>query len=143
MNPAILSLLIFAEQSRVRSLGAGVRGRNDGLDAMGVAMLLATLIAIGVLIWALVTRMNRHSGRERFHDPRGLFKELCKAHELKHTSRKLLSAIAKHQGLRQPARIFLEPARLEEANTGPIGKEQGALLAQLRFQLYAEPQTAE
>lgn len=134
---------LLAETGRLQSLGRGFRGdaAEIGLgDVLGIVALVAGLIFV---MWLLSRLLARQEHKKPCNNPKKLFRELCKAHELDRTSCQLLHAIATHQRLTQPARLFLEPERFEPANlSGPL-KARKKQVARLRERLFAEPAPVE
>ncbi len=83
-------------------------------------MLLGLLIVAALVagMWA-ISRLLGLRRRGGYNSPWRLFADLCKAHNLNWSERWLLRRVARHQGLRDPGRLFLEAERWEENNLGP------------------------
>jgi len=87
------------------------------IDAwMLVAYSLGGILALAVMsiLW------HGWAQRERrpYTSPSRLFAQLCRAHALDRASRRVLVAVARHQKLGNPSRLFLEPQRWQD---GPLG----------------------
>jgi hypothetical protein len=100
------------------STNGQVWGRFDhGRPTYGAAQLLTilTFVALAITIGLLLVRMRSSFQTE---SRRGLFNELCRAHGLKTSSRRLLRRLAAARGLRDAATLFVEP-RYFESNELP------------------------
>jgi hypothetical protein len=84
-------------------------------ESMVYLAIVAGLIAMVALAVHAVNRFMRHW---RYESQMGLFLGLCKTHELPRKSRRLLRRIASYHGLRQPARLFVEPQWLDPSSSG-------------------------
>jgi len=74
--------------------------------------LSAALLAAALLILAVFLIIRRRRAK-RLPNPRRLFKELCRAHRLDRLSRRRLWRLARTACPEQPARMFLEPEKLD------------------------------
>jgi hypothetical protein len=100
-----------------------------GLVALGAIVIIA--IAWFVLRW--VARRERRIT----HSPWCLFKELCTTHELTPRERQLLTRLAQHHRLEQPATLFVEPTWWEPQQLGPAWSKCLTELDRLRKRLFA------
>jgi hypothetical protein len=97
---------------------------------------LFVVIAV-VTLW-LLARLSGSDDRRRRCDRRWmLFVDLCRAHGLPWSDWWLLYRVARHDRLREPARIFLEPERLEAATLSPSLQSRADRLRWLRERLFA------
>jgi hypothetical protein len=71
---------------------------------------LALLICMG---WRLF--QERESRTFSANSPARLFRELCAAHKLQRSSRRLLKRLAEARGLTSPSLLFVEPEHFDEA----------------------------
>jgi len=92
-----------------------------------------SLIALGA--WAA----NRMMHRQRFESHGGLFRSLCRIHELGRGHRRLLKRAARQLRLAMPGQLFTEPDLLTLARLGPAFRAQASELARLRALLFEEP----
>jgi hypothetical protein len=107
---------------------------SDGTSQLLIVVGLAALAAAALLIWSRATRRPpRHfvsNSRAR------LFRELCRAHGLRFSSRRLLKRLAAAHRLTTPAMLFVEPKYFDTsdlpANLQPAARE----LQHLRNQLF-------
>jgi len=81
----------------------------------GQLLTILTLAVLAVTIGLLLVRMRSNFQTE---SKRGLFSELCRAHGLNGSSRRLLRRLAATRGLRDAATLFVEP-RYFESNELP------------------------
>ncbi len=103
---------------------------SDGIAFLGIVAIFVGFLAMLALL--------QHLCKEGWfaRGGRGLFFELCRAHQLDRKSRRLLLALAKSQQLETPALMFLQPARLVDA-TGQLSGEDQVRLEWLRERLFA------
>jgi hypothetical protein len=111
---------------------------GNWLDAVGpyeVLILTAvTLLVIVTIVWQVISRRRR---RDFDYDrPPRLFTELCRAHRLSWSNRRLLKHLAIASGLKSPAMLFVEPEYFDMANVPPTLKASAAELRQLRHKLF-------
>lgn len=140
--PLDRAAIVFAQSDIFRNLGSGFRGRAAQFHASDLIAVIAVVVAIGVGLYFLSRWMQRNEQPQRTNNPRGLFRELCRAHELDRTTRRLLQQIARHQQLSHAARLFLEPERFEPANLSPDLRARQSEVAALRERLFAGLLTA-
>jgi hypothetical protein len=98
-------------------LAAAESGDDAELDIWLLAgMSLGAIVVLGVIAWAWKWFSERE--RRPYVSPNRLFAQLCRAHALDRTSRRALLAVARHQKLGNPSRLFIEPDRWHD---GPLG----------------------
>jgi hypothetical protein len=131
------SVVLLADFEVVRNMGHRFQGKNAQLHLNDLFMFLAIVLAVAVAAWFL-TRVARRERHRRTNSPRGLFLELCQAHELDRQSRKLLWRLATHGELSHPACLFLDPRRLDPGQLPDLLPSQLQRLANLREQLFSE-----
>jgi hypothetical protein len=129
--------VLLADFEVVRNMSHRFHGKNAQLHWNDLFMLLAIVLALAVAAWFL-TRVTRRERHRRTNSPRGLFQELCQAHQLDRQSRNLLWQLAKHQELTHPACLFLDPGKFEPGQLPDLLPAQLQRLANLRAQLFAE-----
>ena len=131
-------LNLLAEVSRIESMGRKFRGGRTKFDADNVWVGLLVLFGMVVVFWFLSRLKDRQESSRRVNNPRKLFRELCKAHGLKFFQRRLLKQVARWQRLARPAKLFLEPERLEPRNLSPRLRARQDELAVIGKKLFAE-----
>jgi len=130
----VLSGILFADTSRGGSFGESFRNRGTtGYDDVLVGLLIVAALLAGM--WA-VSRLVGLRRRGGVNSPWRLFWALCKAHHLSWSDSRLLRRVARHQGLREPGRLFLEPERWEEKGLGPRFAAEYSRLKSLRNQIF-------
>jgi hypothetical protein len=127
--------ILLAEVNRGAGLSESFRHR-PGIDNDDV--LLAVLMAAALLVglWAASRLMGLRRQRRGYSSPRQLFLALCKAHHLTWSDRSLLARVARHHGLRDPGRLFLEFQRWDEQVLGPAFALELVRLRELRKQIF-------
>lgn len=136
MNALLEHGILLAEQSRLESLGRGFQ-HGSGVSAGNIVLSVLTLVGIVLAVWAAA---YWHAHRERLpwcNDAATLFRSLCRAHALRWGDQWLLWRVARYQRLDDPARMFLEPQRLDPANLGSVFRVQAARLVAIRERLFA------
>jgi len=127
---------LLAGQARYLQMGRRFRRGGATMEPMQLAILLAVLAALVAIVW-LVSRYWSWRTARRAHSPAALFAELCRAHGLNWSNRRLLLALARCHRLSDPNLLFVEPHRFDLANAGgPLGTRQSELSA-LRDRLFA------
>ena len=79
---------------------------RDIILCLGVSAL--TIISI-----CLMSRYMRHREGGGYYSPSALFLELCRAHRLNWSARRLLWQLARRRQLSNPAQLFVEPQHFE------------------------------
>jgi len=92
-----------------------------------------TLLVIGAIIWQTISRRRREFEYDR---PPRLFKELCRAHKLTWSNRRLLIQLAAARGLKGAALLFVEPEHFDVTNIPAALKASAAELRRLRHKLF-------
>jgi len=135
MNDLLLHPILLAQLNRFEGLSRGFKGRrlDSGEIISGLLIVLAILLAVWLLSYVLSLRERRGA----YASPLRLFLALCRAHRLPWSEQWLLWRVAKAQRLRDPARIFLEPQRLQPPNLDGWSAEQVDRLERLRERLFA------
>jgi hypothetical protein len=127
----MMHLLLFAQVS-----GSAPQPGDWRFGWAGVGVVAAGALTIILCAW-LVMRWLARRQRQIRHSPWSLFKDLATAHGLNHRERLLLTRLARHFRLEQPAVIFVEPAWWEQERLGPSWTRRLPQLDQLRRRLFA------
>ena len=128
---------LMAQRGRLDELTSVFRRRPSQIDAQYVITGLVVLAAIVLGMWLLSQLLARRERRRSYHSVWMLFLSLSKAHGLSWPQRWLLWRVARHQGLRDPARLFLEPERLANEHLSPALRLRGDQFRGLRGRLFA------
>jgi len=93
-----------------------------------------TLLVIVTIVWQVISRRRR---RDFDYDrPPRLFADLCRAHKLSWSNRRLLKHLAVARSLKSPAMLFVEPEHFDMTNVPPTLKASAAELRLLRHKLF-------
>jgi hypothetical protein len=117
-------------------LGRGFRGATSQLswfDVVPYVIVVALLIG-GAKLWSYLQR--RADMSEWCDDPHKLFRELCVAHKLDRTSRRLLLQLAEVARFAQPAQVFVSPAVFEPARLPASLRSRADEVKRLRERLF-------
>jgi hypothetical protein len=101
-------------------------------DLGQILLILAAAVVVAAM-WLLLPRLG---GRRRLNSPRALFYELCRAHGLGASSRRLLRRLAAARGMTNPAALFVEPRHFEKDHLPPELQAENLALERLRDQLF-------
>lgn len=136
INDSVLNLLLLA--SRQESVTVWGRFDHHRGPAFGTVELVllggVTLLLTCTLAWQLITR--RPQREFRFNSPTRLFTELCRAHRLDRTNRRLLKQLAAERGLKNAALLFVEPEHFDLTNLPADLKSSAAELRHLKHKLF-------
>jgi hypothetical protein len=93
-----------------------------------------TLLVIVTIVWQTISRRRQRDFE--YDRPARLFTDLCRAHKLNWSSRRLLKHLASARGLKCPTTLFVEPEYFDMTNVPPALKPSAAELRQLRHKLF-------
>jgi hypothetical protein len=131
------NLLLLAERNVFRDLGSGFRTKRETFQPSDlIAWIIVAVMVITVV--ALLARVVARREKQSFDSPRALFHELSRAHGLDFASRQLLKRLARATGVKQPARLFLEPQRFEPRNLPEDLQEKWPVIESLRSRLFGQ-----
>lgn len=114
----------------------GIGGHFDRLPNTYELLILGsvTLLVIITIAWQAIAR--RHKRDFDFNRPPRLFADLCRAHKLNRSNRRLLKQLAAARGLKIAATLFVEPDYFDMTNVPPALKPTANDLRQLRHKLF-------
>jgi len=137
MRSATHWLCLLAQRSTWERLGDRFSGDNAKLNASDVLLIVGGA-AVFVLVIALLHRYAGSSpGRRAGNSPRRLFRELCRAHRLGQSHRRLLKRLAALRELPNAAVLFVEPAWFEAGDLpAELAGHEGEL-ERIRERLFA------
>ena len=138
MNRLLCDYTLTAQRSRLDEVSSVLRNRPSQIDTQYVLSGLLVLTAIVLGLWLLSQLLARQERRKSYNSAWMMFFSLCKAHGLSWSDRWLLWRLARHQRLRDPARLFLEPERLADDNLSPALRLRLAQWEALRGRLFAD-----
>ena len=108
---------------------------SQGMTTRDLLIFSAIGAAIGLLVLVL-TFTGRAMGWWSRHSSTMLFRELCGAHELSASHRRLLRKLARSHGIKDQALIFLLPEKFEPESLPPPLRRRSAEIAVLRDELF-------
>ncbi len=88
-------------------MGQRFQRHHSSWQVSHLLLLLFLILAAVIGAWLLSRYVRRRSGE--CNCPRALFAQLCHAHGLGWSARRLLSQLAGARGLSDPAQLFVEP----------------------------------
>ena len=138
MNRLLCDGSLLGQRSRLDEVTSVLRNRPNQIDTQYVLTGLLVLTAIVLAMWLLSQLLARQERRKSYNSAWMMFFSLCKAHGLSWSDRWLLWRLARHQGLRDPARLFLGPERLADDNLSPGLRLRQAQCTALRGRLFAD-----
>lgn len=141
----ILAQEIFGQgvlaQGHYVHMGRRFRHGSQGMDATEFTMFVAILVAVGILaIW--LSRFLNRKQQPGYTSTRALFGDLCRAHQLKWSSRRLLNRLAAAHEV-APCQLFLEPKRFEPEHLTDGLERYKRDFASLKESLFGDPQPEE
>ena len=130
--------ILLAQQSRLESMGGGFRGRRTRIDTSDMVVGALVICGIVFFIWCLSQMTKLQERRLGYSCASTLFLSLCRAHKLSLKQIWLLWRLTRFQKLRDPARLFLEPTRLESVNLGPSLRLRADEMQKIHQQLFCD-----
>ena len=137
MNKLLPDGILLAQQSPLKNFAREFQGRETRLESGYLLTGLVILIGILLTVWLLSRILDRFEGRRPVDSSRMLFLSLCRAHRLRFSEWWLLFRVAQEQKLDDPARLFLEPQRLDPANLPAGLRPRSEQVDGLRRRLFA------
>jgi hypothetical protein len=138
MNRLLHHGILLAQRGPLDSLSSGFRGRRVRFDTQDLVVFALIVAGIVVAAWGVSYVLKVEERRRGHARPLRLFLSLCKAHGLRWSEWWLLWRVARAQRLRDPARLFLEPQRLEAVSLGRSFQTSQAQLRQIRDRLFGQ-----
>ncbi|MHC4399693.1 MAG: hypothetical protein ACYTG0_08440 [Planctomycetota bacterium] len=139
MNALVVDCILLAQQAPnpLDNISKEFQGRDARVESGYLVTGLVVLVGIVVAVWFLAKLWERYEGCAPQNSPRKLFFSLCRAHRLRWSEWWLLWRVARDQKLDSPARLFLEPERLDPASLSPFLRLRAPQLAAIRSRLFA------
>ena len=137
MNHVLLDCVLLAQQSPLDNFAREFQGRETRLNSGYLTTGLVILLGMVLAVWLLSLVLDRYGGRRPVDSSLALFLALCRAHGLRWPEWWLLWQVARDHQLKDPARLFLEPERLDPANLGPVLRLRSEQLEAIRGRLFA------
>jgi hypothetical protein len=135
MQSPLSAALLLAAKERVGDLG---EFRLKDLPDIGpYELLILSSVTLMVLVTIICRKIARRRRRDfDYNSPPRLFSELCRAHKLNWSSRRLLKQLALARDLKCAATLFVEPDYFDLTNLPPALRPSAHELRQLRHQLF-------
>ena len=137
MNDPLLNWTLLAQASPLQNFAREFQGRQTRLESGYLTTGLVIVLGVAVAVWLLSRVLERRDGRRPTDSSLSLFFTLCRAHRLRLSEWWLLWRVARDQKLKEPARLFLEPERLNPAHVNPVLRLRSAQLEALGARLFA------
>jgi hypothetical protein len=110
-------------------------GRALSFISYEVLLLTAvTLLVIVTIIWQTISRKRQRDFA--YDSPPRLFADLCRAHRLSWSHRRLLKHLAAARGVKCPTELFVEPEHFDIINVPAALRPSANELRQLRHKLF-------
>jgi hypothetical protein len=127
--------LLAAWRTNWRDTFNGVYFQSNTEEVWAIFVVMGVLVT-SVVLWQLVT--SRAFGRLPSNSARGLFRELCRAHGLDRSGRRLLKRLAAARGVAPPALIFVQPQCFAVSGLPDDLNDQAEAIATLEQRLFGE-----
>jgi hypothetical protein len=127
--------LLAAWRTNWRDPFNGVYFRSNTKEVWAIFFVMGAAVA-SVLLWQLMT--SRSYGRLPSNSPRGLFRELSRAHRLDMSARRLLKRLAAARQVSPPVLIFVQPEHFSTAELPDELVEHADEIARIEQSLFAE-----
>jgi hypothetical protein len=135
-KPLIQSLYLLAARQGLHRVWGRFdhEGPGAGMNQFLAGAAAFILLVVIALLWR---RMTQRPAKTFACDSRPrMFRELCAAHRLGRSDRKLLKRIAAARGLTNPALLFVEPAHWDRASLPTSLRSANAELQRLRAAIF-------
>ena len=136
MNASFTAISLLAQYSRWKRLGDGVRRSASRTDLSDLWPYFIVLAVIGIAIAVGVQIYKRRDYSKPCDDPLKLFRQLCAAHKLNFSSRRLLLQLATALEMPQPAALFVTPAAFREGEFPPQLQGEAERIKELAQRLF-------
>ncbi len=136
MNASFTAISLLAQYSRWKRLGDGVRRSGSRTDLSELMPFFILLVVIGIAIAVGVQIYKRYDYSKPCDDPLKLFRQLCAAHKLNFSSRRLLLQMATVLEMPQPAALFVTPEAFRGSELPPQLQGEAARIKKLAHRLF-------
>ncbi len=136
MNASFTAISLLAQYSRWKRLGDGVRRSGSRTDLSELMPFFILLVVIGIAIAVGVQIYKRYDYSKPCDDPLKLFRQLCAAHKLNFSSRRLLLQLATVLEMPQPAALFVTPEAFRGSELPPQLQGEAERIKKLAHRLF-------
>ncbi len=130
------TLLLLARTRDLRGFSEGFRSRSVDDNAFEVLLVAGGLVLVCIVLILVGRYFRRFENLKSYNSPPELFRELCRAHGLNWSSRRLLKRLAAEWQLPSPALLFVEPERFDTARLSAKWRDDEDRLEHLRERLF-------
>jgi hypothetical protein len=127
---------LLARTHDLRGFSEGFRSRSVEDNAFEVFLVFGGLLLLCVVLLLVGRYARRFENLKSYDSPPELFRELCRAHGLNWSSRRLLKRLAAEWELSSPALLFVEPERFNTARLPAEWRDDEDRLESLRKRLF-------
>jgi hypothetical protein len=136
MQSSIEYLTLFAAwRTNWRDPFNGVYFESNTEEVWAIFIVTGLAVA-GALLWQFLN--SRAYGRLPSNSPRGLFRELCRAHGLDRSRRRLLKRLAAVRQVSPAVLVFVQPECFSPVDLPADLDEHAATIAELELRLFGE-----
>ena len=130
---------LIAGQGRFVHMGRRFRRGGSNVDPVDLLMVLFFCALAGFAIWGLA-QYAAYRQRRGINNQRALFRELCRAHGVDWSGRRMLWRLARQHRLTRPADLFVDPRQLDPPGESGSVSADGVGYARWRQRLFAADQ---
>jgi hypothetical protein len=127
---------LLAERPDWERLGDHFRRGPTDFNSYNLLAVIAIAAAFVLGIFLLQRFAQRRDHSKSYTSPTELFRELCRAHRLDRSERRLLKRLAAAWGLARPAYLFIEPDYFDTAGLPVEWQEDSHRVASIRERLF-------
>jgi hypothetical protein len=136
MNTTLSAWSLLAQYSRWKRLGDGLHRPGSRAELADLIPFFLTLAVVALVAIVAVQLYKRSDFSRPCDDPRKLFRQLCAAHQLNFSNRRLLLRLATALELPQPAALFVDPEAFATTNLPPQLRKEAKQISRLGQQLF-------
>ncbi len=136
MSESFTAISLLAQYSRWKRLGDGLHRSRPRMDLSDLLPFFIVLAVIGIAIAVGVQIYKRRDYSKPCDDPQKLFRQICAAHKLNFSSRRLLLQLATALQMPQPAALFVTPAAFHSSELPPQLQGEEKRISELAHQLF-------
>jgi hypothetical protein len=130
---------LLARTHDLRGFSEGFRSRSVEDNAFEVFLVVGGLVLLCVVLLVVGRYARRFENLKSYDSPPELFRELCRAHGLNWSSRRLLKRLAAEWELASRSQLFVEPERFDTARLPADWRGDKDHLETLRKRLFEMP----
>jgi len=134
--PLIYGLVLLASREELHRVWGRFDHQRPGLSTnqLLVIVVVIALASIAAVLWRILK--SRASRTFSSDSAVKLFRELCAAHGISRSGRRLLKQLAEARGIADPAILFVEPQSFDAQNLPPDLRSSSNELQRLNEKLF-------